>query len=461
MAMEQILEKEPFISLLNSGNKAAVKTQTENILPSELAELISDLPENLQVFAFRCMNREKAARVFELLELNIQKNLLDILPHRQVALLLNDIAPDVRTSILESLPPEIINKHLKLLTQKERLIALKLLGYPENSIGRLMTPDYIALQANWTVKEVFDYIRENGEETESFDTFFIVDDKGRLVDDITIRQLLLADPDSKIGEIADGKFISLNVTDDQELAIEVFKRHNKSSLPVIDASGILLGMVTIDDVLQLAEEEDTEDIQKLGGVEALDEPYMEASLKTMIQKRSPWLVFLFLGEMLTASAMAYFEHEIARAVVLALFIPLIVSSGGNSGSQAATLIIRAIALGEVTIRDWWKVMRREILSGLLLGIILGIIGFLRIAVWQKVSGIYGEHWLILGITIGVTLIGVVLWGTLVGSMFPIILKRFGVDPATASAPFVATAVDVTGLIIYFSVAAVLLKGTLL
>jgi magnesium transporter len=461
MAMEQILEKEAFISLLNSGNKTAVKTQTENILPSELAELISDLPENMQVFAFRCMNREKAARVFELLELNIQKNLLDILPHRQVALLLNDIAPDVRTSILESLPPEIINKHLKLLTQKERLIALKLLGYPENSIGRLMTPDYIALQANWTVKEVFDYIRENGEETESFDTFFIVDDKGRLVDDITIRQLLLADPDSKIGEIADGKFISLNVADDQELAIEVFKRHNKSSLPVIDASGILLGMVTIDDVLQVAEEEDTEDIQKLGGVEALDEPYMEASLKTMIQKRSPWLVVLFLGEMLTASAMAYFEHEIARAVVLALFIPLIVSSGGNSGSQAATLIIRAIALGEVTIRDWWKVMRREILSGLLLGIILGIIGFLRIAVWQKVSGIYGEHWLILGITIGVTLIGVVLWGTLVGSMFPILLKRFGVDPATASAPFVATAVDVTGLIIYFSVAAVLLKGTLL
>lgn len=459
--MEQILEKEAFISLLNSGNKTAVKTQTENILPSELAELISDLPENMQVFAFRCMNREKAARVFELLELNIQKNLLDILPHRQVALLLNDIAPDVRTSILESLPPEIINKHLKLLTQKERLIALKLLGYPENSIGRLMTPDYIALQANWTVKEVFDYIRENGEETESFDTFFIVDDKGRLVDDITIRQLLLADPDSKIGEIADGKFISLNVTDDQELAIEVFKRHNKSSLPVIDASGILLGMVTIDDVLQVAEEEDTEDIQKLGGVEALEEPYMEASLKTMIQKRSPWLVVLFLGEMLTASAMAYFEHEIARAVVLALFIPLIVSSGGNSGSQAATLIIRAIALGEVTIRDWWKVMRREILSGLLLGIILGIIGFLRIAVWQKVSGIYGEHWLILGITIGVTLIGVVLWGTLVGSMFPILLKRFGVDPATASAPFVATAVDVTGLIIYFSVAAVLLKGTLL
>lgn len=459
--MEQVFEKETLISLLNSGNKAAVKTQVENILPSELAEIITELPEGMQVFAFRCMDREKAAQVFELLDLNIQKNLLDVLPHRQVALILNDIAPDVRTSILEALPSDIINKHLKLLTQKERVIALKLLGYPENSIGRLMTPDYIALQAAWKVKDVFNFIRENGEETESLDTFFIVDDKGRLVDDITIRQLLLADPENKIGEIADGKFISLNVTDDQELAIEEFKTHNKSSLPVIDASGHLLGIVTIDDVLQVAEEEDTEDIQKLGGVEALEEPYIEASLKTMIQKRSPWLVVLFIGEMLTASAMAFFEHEIARAVVLALFIPLIVSSGGNSGSQAATLIIRAIALGEVTIRDWWRVMRREILSGLMLGIILGILGFLRIAIWQGVSGIYGDHWLILGLTIGVTLVGVVLWGTLIGSMFPIILKRFGVDPATASAPFVATAVDVTGLIIYFSVAAVLLKGSLL
>jgi magnesium transporter len=308
---------------------------------------------------------------------------------------------------------------------------------------------------------VFNFIRENGEETESLDTFFIVDDKGRLLDDITIRQILLADPENKIGEIADGKFISLNVTDDQELAIEEFKTHNKSSLPVIDASGVLLGIVTIDDVLQVAEEEDTEDIQKLGGVEALEEPYIEASVKTMIQKRSPWLVVLFIGELLTASAMAFFEHEIARAVVLALFIPLIVSSGGNSGSQAATLIIRALALGEVTISDWWRVMRREIFSGLFLGIILGTLGFLRIAIWQGVTGIYGEHWFILGLTIGITLIGVVLWGTIMGSMFPIILKRYGVDPATASAPLVATAVDVTGLIIYFSVAAIMLKGSLL
>jgi magnesium transporter len=459
--MEQHLDKEVLDSLLKYGTAESIKKRVESALPSELADWIASLEDNSQVAAFRYMSRRQAAQVFELLDRSIQKNLLDILPHRQVALILNDIAPDVRTSVLESLPTEVINKHLKLLTQKERLIALKLLGYPENSIGRLMTPDYIALQADWTVQQVFDFIRENGAETEALDTFFIVDEKGKLVDDITIRQLLLARPDQKIRDIADGKYIFLNVTDDQELAIEVFKRYNKSSLPVIDASGTLLGMVTIDDVLEVAEEEDTEDIQKLGGVEALEAPYMETPLKTMLQKRSPWLIVLFIGEMLTASAIAFFEHEIARAVVLALFIPLIVSSGGNSGSQAATLIIRAIALGEVTVNDWWRIMRREIFSGLMLGLILGSLGFLRVAIWQGVSGIYGEHWLVLGITIGITLVGVVLWGTLMGSMFPLVLKRFGLDPATASAPFVATAVDVTGIIIYFSIAAITLKGTLL
>ncbi|MCC6385719.1 MAG: magnesium transporter [Bacteroidia bacterium] len=459
--MEHTLQKEEFIQLLSYGNRDPVKEHTENMLTSELAEIVSEIPEDQQVFAFRCMSRDKAARVFELIELEIQKRLLDVLPHRQVALLLNDIAADVRTSILESLPADLINKHLKVLTQSERLIALKLLGYPENSIGRLMTPDYVALKTDWTVQQAFDNIRENGQAIGSLDTFFIVDEKGRLVDDITARQLLLSSPAAIIKEIADGKFISLNVADDQEVAIEEFKTHNKSTLPVTDAAGALLGIVTIDDVLQVAEEENTEDIQKLGAVEALDMPYMQTTLATMVQKRSTWLIVLFIGEMLTATAMAHFEHEIARAVVLALFIPLIVSSGGNSGSQAATLIIRALALGEVTLRDWWKIMRREVISGLLLGLILGVIGFLRIAIWQLVNSTYGEHWLILAVTIGITLVGVVMWGTLIGSMFPIILKRFGVDPATASAPFVATAVDVTGLIIYFSVAAILMRGSLL
>ena len=282
-----------------------------------------------------------------------------------------------------------------------------------------------------------------------------------MIDDIKVAEILLADLHVKIEDLIDGKYTALSVTDDEEVAISEFKKHNRVALPVIDSSKTLLGIITVDDVLQLAEQEDTEDIQKLGGVEALEEPYMEVPLHKLLQKRAPWLIVLFIGEMFTASAMSFFEHEIQRAVVLALFIPLIVSSGGNAGSQAATLIIRALALGEVTMKDWWRVMRREILSGLFLGLILGTIGFLRVAAWATFTDIYGPHWLLIAITIGVTLIGVCLWGTVMGSMLPILLKRFGADPATSSAPFIATLVDVTGLVIYFTIAATILSGTLL
>ncbi|HQD12728.1 MAG TPA: magnesium transporter, partial [Chitinophagales bacterium] len=236
---------------------------------------------------------------------------------------------------------------------------------------------------------------------------------------------------------------------------------NRAVLPVVDDNGILLGIVTIDDMLRIQSEEDTEDIQKIGGTEALDEPYMSTSFRDLIKKRAPWLIILFLGEMLTASAMSFFEDEIAKAVILALFIPLIISSGGNSGSQASTLIIRAMALGEITFEDWWRVMKREIMSGLVLGGMLGIIGFLRIAVWSSFTHVYGDHYMLVGLTVGITLLGVVLWGTLCGSMLPLLLKKIGADPATSSAPFVATLVDVTGLVIYFVAASLLLRGTLL
>jgi magnesium transporter len=259
----------------------------------------------------------------------------------------------------------------------------------------------------------------------------------------------------------DRKYLALHVNDDQETATSIFRKNNRAVLPVIDDGGILLGIVTIDDILRVESEEATEDIQKIGGTEALDEPYMNTPLFELIKKRAGWLVILFLGEMLTATAMGFFEDEISRAVVLALFIPLIISSGGNSGSQASTLIIRAMALGEINFKDWWRVMRREILSGLALGSILGLIGFLRIAIWSQFTPIYGPHWLLLGITVAITLLGVVLWGTLSGSMLPLLLKKMGADPATSSAPFVATMVDVTGLVIYFLVASLLLRGTLL
>ncbi len=453
--MEEIKE------LLQQENLAGCKAYLEKWLPSELAELIIESDEAERAFVFKSIDRERAFETFESLDVNLQKSLLDVLPARQVQLILNDMSPDDRTALLEEIDPELLNRLLKLLTPKERAIALSLLGYPENSIGRLMTPDYIAIHKQWSVRYVLDYIRENGENSETLNVIYIVDERGHLIDDIKVAEILLADLNTPIENLIDGKYTALSVTDDEEVAIGVFKKLNRVALPVVNSSHMLLGIITIDDVLQLAEDETTEDIQKLGGVEALEEPYMEMPLFKLLRKRAPWLIILFIGEMFTASAMSFFENEIERAVVLALFIPLIVSSGGNSGSQAATLIIRALALGEVTLKDWWRVVKREIISGLILGLILGVIGFLRVAAWATFTNIYGPHWLLIGITIGITLIGVCTWGTVMGSMLPLVLKRFGADPATSSAPFIATLVDVTGLVIYFSIAATILSGTLL
>jgi magnesium transporter len=276
-----------------------------------------------------------------------------------------------------------------------------------------------------------------------------------------MRQILLASPRTRISDLMDSRFVALKATDKREAAVEAFKESDLVSLPVTDSQGVLLGIVTVDDILDVAEEEATEDIQKIGGSEALDEPYMKIALPRMVRKRASWLIILFLSEMLTATAMGRFENEIAKAVVLSIFVPLVISSGGNSGSQASTLIIRAMALGEVRLRDWWRVMRREILSGLSLGAILGTIGFIRISTWAVLFHSYGSYWPLLALTVGLALIGIVLWGTLAGSMLPFLLRRLGIDPATSSAPFVATLVDVSGLIIYFTVAAFVLRGTLL
>ena len=324
-----------------------------------------------------------------------------------------------------------------------------------------MTPDFVSVRKEWTLRHVLDHVRAHGRDSETLNVIYVVNGNNRLIDDLRIREILLAPLHAVVSDLCDNRFVSLNATDDKKEAVKVFRQYDRTVLPVIDSHGRLVGIVTLDDVLDVAEEEATREIQKFGGLEALDEPYMSTPLLEMIRKRATWLVILFVGEMLTATAMGYFETEIKRAVVLALFVPLIISSGGNSGSQAATLIIRALALGEVKLRDWWRVMRREVLSGLLLGLILGTIGFLRIALWSAFSSLYGEHWMLVGLTVSCSLLGIVLWGTLTGSMLPFILKRLGMDPATSSAPFVATLVNVTGLIIYFSVALVILHGTLL
>jgi magnesium transporter len=450
--VEEALQARDFVKLHD-----AIK----NWQPPDVVTLIRGLHVEDQAVVFRILPRKLAAETFGYLTQGQQEKLLKAMAQDEVTVLLNNMPDDDRTLLLEEMPAAATKQMLELLTPEERADAVKLLGYPEGSIGRLMTAHYVAVREEWTIQYVLDYVREHGQDSETLSMIYVIDDKGVLIDDIRIRTFLLAPLTAKVADLMDYRYVALKAADSQQSAVEVFREQDLKALPVTDTTGVLIGIVTIDDVLDVAEARATKEIQKIGGSEALDEPYMQIALWRMVKKRGGWLVILFLGEMLTATAMGFFEREIERAVVLALFVPLVISSGGNSGSQASTLVIRALALGEVRLRDWWRVMRREILSGLALGSILGTIGFLRISVWSAFSDIYGPHWLLVALTVGFALVGIVLWGTLSGSMLPFLLRRAGFDPAASSAPFVATLVDVTGLIIYFSVAALLLRGTLL
>jgi magnesium transporter len=448
-------------SAIRVRDYARLRDLMRNRHASDVAALLTELSLEDQVVVFRVLPRKDAASVFEYLSLDAKEALLKTMAQEDVAALLNNMAPDDRTLFLEELPAPVTRHLLSLLTPAERAVALTLLGYPERSVGRLMTPHYVAVREQWSVREVLDYVRTHGQDSETLNVIYVVDEQGLLIDDIRIRELLLAPLDRQVADLMDRRFVALKAPDDQEAAVAVFRQYDRSALPVTDTTGMLIGIVTIDDVLDVAESAATREIQRIGGSEALDEPYITIGFARMIRKRAGWLTALFLGEMLTATAMGAFEAEISKAVVLALFVPLIISSGGNSGSQAATLVIRALALGEVGVRDWWRVMRREVFAGLALGAILGSIGFLRITIWSAFSTVYGAHWLLVAVTVAVSLVGVVLWGTLSGSLLPFLLKRLGFDPAASSAPFVATLVDVTGLVIYFSVALVVLRGTLL
>lgn len=450
--LEALIEARDFVSL---------REEIRNWPAGDLADLLEPLPAEKEAVVFRLLPRDVAADVFSYLPIDRQRELLKAMGHEEAANILNDMSDDDRTQMLEELPARVTQQLLSLLSDNERQLASQFLGYPEHSVGRLMTPHFVRVKSHWTVGHALDHIRRYGEDSETMSMVYVIDEHGKLIDDLRIRQFLLTSPDTKISEIMDSRFHALKATDDQEFAVRVFKEADRNALPVTDTDGVLLGIVTADDIFDVAEEEDTEDVQKIGGTETLEEPYMKMAIPSMVRKRATWLIVLFLSEMLTATAMGRFEDEIARAVVLSVFVPLVISSGGNSGSQASTLIIRAMALGEVKLRDWWRVMRREILSGLSLGMILGSIGFIRITVWALLFHSYGDHWLLVALTVGIALIGIVLWGSLSGSMLPFLLKRIGLDPATSSAPFVATLVDVSGLIIYFTVAAIILKGTLL
>lgn len=461
LELDNISLQQKFEEVIASEDKLKIQDFLNHQNISDVADLIYD-NEDYESRIMAHISIHRAASVFKILELPTQKRIIHDLPAFKTAELLNALPPDDRTAFLSELPSNAVRELVKTLTPEERKITLSLLGYPENSVGRLMTPDYVYVYEHDSVEDVFNTIRRYAKSSETIDVLYVLNDKGELLDDIRIKDFIMASPEKKVSDLMDGRFISLHADDDQEVASEVFKMNNRVALPVVSRSNKLLGIVTIDDVLWVAEEEYSEDMQKIGGTEALDEPYLEMSLFKLFKKRIGWLVILFLGEMLTATAMKYFEGEIQKFVVLVLFIPLIISSGGNTGSQASTLIIQAMAIGEITVASWWRVIRRELIQGLMLGFVLGLIGFVRVVVWASISpGVYGDHEVRVAFTVGFALLGVVLWGTLSGSMLPILIKRLKGDPAVSSAPFVATLVDVTGLVIYFSVAYLFLKGILL
>jgi magnesium transporter len=425
--------------------------------PADIADVIADLPEEDQVVIFRVLPQKLAASVFEYLDAEAQQKLLHSMGQEDAVRILNEMSPDDRTTLLEELPPEAVKQLVASLSPAERQVAQSLLGYPEGSVGRLMTPDFVAVKPDWTIRQVLDHVRLRGKDSESLNVLYVLDDQGHLIDDLRIREFLIRPLDAKVSEMMNDVFTSLSVADTQESAVSCFRKYDRTVLPVTDSGGRLVGVVTVDDVLDVAEEAATEDIQKFGGLEAaLDLPYMSSSFWDLFRKRGSCLLVLFLGEMLTATAMQSFDEEIKKASVLALFLPLVISSGGNSGSQSSTLVVRAMALGEVSLREWWRVAGREVVSGMSLGLLLGTVGFVRIMLWSALGwdkGLYGHHPSILALSVGLALIGIVLWGSLSGAMLPFILRVFKLDPATSSAPFVATLVDVTGLIIYFMVAA--------
>jgi magnesium transporter len=459
--LEEISIQHQFEEVISSENQLAIQEFLNHQNISDVADLIYE-NEDYECQIISLLSIHRAASVFKILELATQKRIIKNLPSIKTTELLNELPVDDRVAFLEELPNSIVRDLIKTLDPDERRDTLELLGYPENSMGRIMTPDYVYIYEENTVAEVFDTIRKHAKSSETVDVIYVINEADELLDDIRIRDFILADPQTKVKELMDGRFIALNVTDDQEMAAEVFKMNNRVALPVTDENNILLGIVTIDDILWVAEEEFSEDIQKIGGTEALDEPYLDMPFWKLIRKRAPWLVILFVGELLTASAMSFFEDEIKQVLVLNMLVPLIISSGGNTGSQASTLIIQAMAKAEITIADWFRILKREIKSGLVLGGILGLVGFLRTYLWSYIEPhLYGTHTFLLAMVTGFSVLGVVLWGTLAGSMLPIFLKRLKFDPATSSAPFVATLVDVTGIIIYFSVAYLFLSGVLL
>jgi|TARA_R110000782_G_scaffold29795_1_gene74031 magnesium transporter len=438
-----------------------IRDALSTLEPIDIADLVHALDPDDAVIAFRVLPRQLAADAFAELTADSQELLLEELGDERAARLVESMDPDDRVAVLDELPVEVASQLIERFSPRNRKITQAILGYDSESVGRIMTPDYVRIRPDWTVARALDHIRRYGHDAETIHWVYVVDREGELLDDLHIRKLLLAEPDSTIAQLMDNEFLSLRADEDREEAVRMMSRYDRTALPVVDSLGLLVGIVTVDDVADIAEEEFTEDVQKLGGMAALDLPYMSTSLGEMLRKRGVWLALLFVMQVGTIAVISHFEESLAKAVVLASFIPLVISCGGNTGSQAATMLVRALSVGDIDTSDWWRVARKELLTGIGLGSVLGVLGFVTVSVASQLGFVATESPVRVGVAVGIAVVLIVTWATIVGSLLPILLVRIGLDPATSSTPLIATLMDVSGLLIYFSIALLLLSGTVI
>lgn len=457
----QLLKPE-FEELIEKKDWVALKDAVNEVPAVDVAELLEDLDNEIAVVIFRLLKKNKAADVFYYLSSSKGVELLNLMTDQQLTEVMSNLEPDERVAMMEELPGHLTQRVINSMNPQDQKQVKRMLGYPEDSVGRLMTPRYVRIKKHWTISRSMDHIRKYGRTVETVNVIYVVDENLKLIDDLRLNEIILADTDAKISSLMDESFVALNAFDDQEEAVRLMSKYDRVAMPVIDTDGILVGIVTIDDVIDVAEEETTEDMQLMAGMDALDDYYSETTIFEMVKKRIGWLAVLAVGQVLTVTALGKFDDVIAKAVIISFFIPMIISSGGNSGSQAATLIIRALSTDDIKHTDWKHVFARELVSGLMLGVCLGIIGYGIIITWGLVSGYPFNFKLIMSaLVVSLSLIGVVLFGNLSGSMLPFILSKMGLDPAVTSAPFVSTLGDVTGILIYFSIAVTLLRGIIL
>jgi len=437
--IEELIEKRDWKTL---------KVALSEFPPEDVAELINALDEKEVVLAFRLVSKEKASDVFAELNPNLQELILRHVADKEIQALVEELPPDDRTALFEDLPGQLTQRILNLLPAEERKEALNLLGYPEDSVGRLMTPDYIAVKRDWPVEKALEHIRRYGRDAETINVIFVVDAHWKLLDAVPIRRFILADAHQRVANIMDNAFVAVRATDDQEVAYQIMKKYNLTVLPVVDAEGILLGIVTVDDVLDVSEEETTEDFQKISAVEPIEERYYTVSPFRLYRKRIGWLMILLLTDFLSSSIIAHFEQAIQSVIALAFFIPVLIDSGGNISAQSSTLTIRALATGDLTLKNWFAVVKKELPIGLLIGCTLGLVLYVRGFFWRGGPTI--------GMVVGLAMIAITIWSNLLGSLLPIALTKLKLDPAVISSPLLTTAVDSTGLIIYFTLAELIL-----